>query len=120
MAEEHHLGMLRLTGKAASNGYGFSHCGVAVQVVLAGLSNLATGTELWPVKFFQHDRNVRLMQHGRICSAKTFAQLRQGYFLRIHLLLQSLQRDEAVGLYSDRLVELRGKGEADVDHIVCA
>ena len=55
MTEQDHLRMLGLTGEATSNGYGFGHSGISVQVVFAGLADFASSDEVWPVEFFEHD-----------------------------------------------------------------
>src|ERR1041384_6849451 len=120
MAKEDYLRMLRLAGKAAGNCYCLSHCGIAMQVVLTRFAYFAAGDEVGTIELFENDSHLRLMQRSCICCANAVPQFGQSHPSCVHLLLQSLQSDEAVRLDGDRLVELRGKGKADFQNIVGA
>src|ERR1051326_7433882 len=105
--------MLRLPGESTSNSNRLSNGGIAVQIIFTRFPYLAAGDEVRPIKLFKNNRNIRFMQHSCIGCPNAIPQCGQGHPLCIHLLLQSLQSNEAIRLNTDRLVELRGKGEAD-------
>src|SRR4051794_6700984 len=112
--------MLGLAGKSTGNRHRRGHRSVSVQIVFTGLTYLAAGYEVRAIKLFEDNVNLWLMQHPGVSSPNSFTQLRQGLPLCVHLLLQSLQSNEAIRLDSDRLVELRSKSEADFHPIAGA
>ena len=72
VAEQHHLRVLRLAGESTSDRHSFGDSGIAMQVVLAGLADLAAGYEVRPVEFFEDDRQFWLMQDSGSMLANAF------------------------------------------------
>src|SRR5580700_9295869 len=105
-----------LVRKSARDLDRFQNTGVSAQLVLARPAYFSTRHKIGMLKLFQRHRHLRIVQISRVGTPRSQTELLQRESLGQHW-PRILQRDIAIRLYGERLVELWRKREAQCHHI---